>query len=251
MKTDVNAPHPEWIVPIWSAPVRVRALVTTRSGGVSSGAQASLNLGANTDDDPENVARNRAIVRACLPAEPKWLKQVHGTEVVEAECIEAGIEADGAVAHMPGQVLAVLTADCLPVLLCHRDAHAIGIAHAGWRGLAAGVIENTVRAMRVNVVDIVAYLGPGIGPAVYEVGAEVREAFVLADARAADAFSPRPSGNKYLADLYALARQRLLRLGVEQIHGGGFCTFSDERFFSFRRERNTGRMASLIWIEDE
>ena len=251
MKTGVNAPHPEWIVPDWPAPARVRALVTTRAGGVSEGAHASLNLGTNTDDDPANVARNRAIVSTYLSAEPKWLRQVHGTKVVEAERIEAGVEADGAVAHTRGQVLAVLTADCLPVLFCDRDAQAIGIAHAGWRGLAAGVIENTVRTMRVNAGEIVAYLGPGIGPAVYEVGAEVREAFVLADTRAVDAFSPRPGGNKYLANLYTLARQRLLCLGVEEIHGGGFCTFSDERFFSFRRERNTGRMASLIWIENE
>jgi YfiH family protein len=225
---------------------------------VSTGAYAGLNLGARVGDDPGCVARNRAIVRACLPAEPRWMRQVHGTAVIEvgpapphADADAKAItefEADAAVARTPRQVCAVLTADCLPVLLCDREGSVVGIAHAGWRGLAAGIIDGVVRAMNAPPQDLMAYLGPGIGPRSYEVGAEVREAFVRRDARAAAAFAPRPGG-KYLADLYALVRQRLTAAGVGEIHGGEFCTMSEARFFSFRRDRNTGRMASLIWIE--
>ena len=259
------APHPDWIVPDWPAPRRVRALVTTRSGGVSTGAFAGLNLGERVGDDPECVARNRAIVRACLPAAPQWMRQVHGTAVIELRAdasadvaadiradadadAKAEVEADAAVARAPRQVCAVLTADCLPVLLCHRDGSVVGIAHAGWRGLAAGVIDAVVRAMNAPPGNLMAYLGPGIGPRAYEVGGEVREVFVRQDVRAAAAFAPLPGG-KFLADLYALARQRLAAAGVGEIHGGEFCTLSEARFFSFRRDRNTGRMASLIWIE--
>ena len=245
-------PHPDWMVPDWPAPGRVRALITTRSGGVSTGAYAGLNLGERVGDDPECVARNRSILRACLPAEPRWMRQVHGTAVIEAEGapmeVKAEVEADAAVARMPRQVCAVLTADCLPVLLCDRSGSVVGIAHSGWRGLAAGIIDGVVRAMSAPPGNLMAYLGPGIGPRAYEVGGEVREAFVRQDAQAAAAFAPRPGG-KYLADLYALARQRLAAAGVGEVHGGGFCTWSEARFFSFRRDRNTGRMASLIWIE--
>ena len=241
-------PHPDWIVPDWPAPARVRALVTTRSGGVSTGGYASLNLGERVGDDPECVARNRAILRACLPVEPQWMRQVHGTAVIEAERVNTEVEADAAVARTRRQICAVLTADCLPVLLCDRSGSVVGIAHAGWRGLAAGIIDGVVRAMNAPPENLMAYLGPGIGPRSYEVGGEVRAAFVRQDARAAAAFAPRPGG-KYLADLYALARQRLAAAGVGEVHGGEFCTSSEARFFSFRRDRNTGRMASLIWIE--
>jgi YfiH family protein len=244
-----RAPHPDWIVPDWPAAGRVRALVTTRSGGVSSGPFATLHLGARVGDDPGCVARNRATLRACLPAEPAWMKQVHGTTVVDPERVEQGTEADATVTRAPGVVCAVTTADCLPVFLSERRGNAVGVAHAGWRGLAAGVIESTVRAMREDPGELIAYIGPGIGPRRYEVGDDVRRAFVGRDERAATAFAPRGDG-KFLADLYGLARGRLASAGVGRVFGGGFCTASEERFFSFRRDRTTGRMASLIWIED-
>ena len=242
------APHPEWIIPDWPAPKRVRAFVTTRSGGVSAGAYASLNLGARVGDDPGHVARNRTILRNCLPAEPAWLKQVHGTAVVDAARAPAEAEADGAVTREEQVVCAVLTADCLPVLFCDRGGSAVGIAHAGWRGLAAGILENTVRAMYVPADRLIAYIGPGIGAQAYEVGEDVREAFVRANPGAAAAFSAKQNG-KFLADLYLLARSRLAAAGVAEIRGGGFCTATEQRFFSFRRDGITGRMASLIWLE--
>ncbi|HXZ53991.1 MAG TPA: peptidoglycan editing factor PgeF [Burkholderiales bacterium] len=244
-----SAPHRDWIVPDWPAAGRVRALVTTRSGGVSSGPFATLNLGARVGDDPGCVARNRAILRACLPAEPAWMRQVHGTAVVDPERAPSGAEADAAVTRAPGVVCAVTTADCLPVFLSDRSGSVVGIAHAGWRGLAAGVIESAVRAMSAPPGDLIAYIGPGIGARRYEVGEEVREAFVANDPAAAAAFAPSREG-RYLADLYALARGRLTAAGVGATYGGGYCTASEERFFSFRRDRPTGRMASLIWIED-
>src|SRR5438876_9737222 len=244
-----RAPHPDWIAPDWPAAGRVRALITTRAGGVSSGDFASLNLGARVGDDPQRVARNRAILRACLPAEPAWMKQVHGTVVVDAAKATPDTEADGAVARASGSVCAVLTADCLPVLLSDRAGKTVGIAHAGWRGLAAGIIESVVRAMDVSPQDLIAYIGPGIGPRNYEVGEDVRRAFVGKDPDAAAAFASRQNG-KYLADLYALARQRPEAAGVAEVHGGGLCTAGDERLFSFRRVGNTGRMASLVWTEE-
>lgn len=242
------APHPEWIVPDWPAPGHVRALVTTRSGGVSTGAYESLNLGARVGDDPAHLARNRAILRRCLPAEPAWLRQVHGTAVVDVARAPAETEADGAVTREEQVVCAVLTADCLPVLFCDRDGSAVGIAHAGWRGLAAGILENTVRAMRMPPDRLIAYIGPGIGAQAYEVGEDVRDAFVRASLGAAAAFSGKSNG-KFLADLYFLARSRLAAAGLAEICGGGFCTASEKRFFSFRRDGITGRMASLIWLE--
>jgi YfiH family protein len=245
-----RVPHPDWIVPEWPAPKRVRSLVTTRAGGTSVGKFASLNLSERVGDDPGCVARNRAILRACLPAEPAWMRQVHGTAVIDAERATADTEADAAVARHPGAVCAVMIADCLPVLLSDRAARTVGIAHAGWRGLAAGVIENTVRAMDSSAEDLIAYIGPGIGPRRYEVGEEVRAAFVDRDRSAASAFSPRRDG-KYLADLYTLARARLAAAGVTEVYGGGHCTASEERFFSFRRDGATGRMASLVWLEGE
>ena len=228
---------------------RVRALITTRAGGVSSGEFASLNLSARVGDDPQRVARNRAILNACLPAEPAWVKQVHGTVAIDAVKATPETEADGLVTHAAGAVCAVLTADCLPVLLADRAGKTVGIAHAGWRGLAAGIIENVVRAMDVPASDLVAYVGPGIGPQRYEVGEDVRQAFVSKEPVAAAAFVSRQNG-RYLADLHKLARQRLSAAGVDEVHGASVCTVSDGRFFSFRRDRVTGRMASLVWLAE-
>jgi YfiH family protein len=228
----------------------VRALITTRAGGVSSGKFASLNLSARVGDDPQCVARNRAILRACLPAEPAWVKQVHGATVIEVARATPDAEADGVVTQDIGPVCAMMTADCLPVLLSDRAGNSVGIAHAGWRGLAGGIVENVVQAMGVPPRDLIAYIGPGIGARRYEVGENVHQAFVDTDPAAARSFAPRQSG-KYLVDLYGLARQRLAAAGVAEVYGGEFCTASEGRFFSFRRDQTTGRMASLIWLEDD
>jgi len=244
----MNSPA-DWIVPDWPAPERVRALITTRSGGASRGIYADFNLGERVGDDARAVTKNREALRGLLPSEPVWLRQVHGTRVVEAVPGSLGEEADAAVARAPGRVCAVLTADCLPVLLADEGGTVVGIAHAGWRGLAAGVIENVVRAMGVAPESLIAYLGPAIGAAAYEVGTDVFDAFVLANSDAAGAFLPHGSG-KFLADLNLLARQRLTRLGVGSIHGGNLCTYRDTgRFYSYRRDGVTGRMASLVWME--
>jgi len=245
-----SPPHPEWITPDWPVPPSVRSLITTRAGGVSSGAFASLNLGEGAGDDPRHVARNREILRRFLPSEPLWLRQVHGAVAIDASDATPDVEADGAVAHAAGAVCAVLTADCLPVLLADCGGQAVGIAHAGWRGLAGGIIGSVVRRMAVRARDLIAYIGPGIGPHRYEVGEDVRLAFLGTDPDAERAFAPCRNG-KYLADLCQIARGRLESAGVAEIHGGGFCTASEERFFSYRRDRITGRMASLVWLEKD
>ena len=238
-----------WIEPDWPAPARVRALITTRAGGVSRGAYAGLNLGLGSGDDADDVARNRASLRKWLPAEQLWLRQVHGTTVAAADTAQGTPDADAATARAPGRVCAVLTADCLPLLLCDEAGTTVAAVHAGWRGLCAGVIEQTLRAMNRPPQTLLAYLGPAIGPAAFEVGAEVRAAFIAADAQAEAAFAPGKPG-KFYADLYALARVRLERSGVARIYGGGYCTYSErERFYSYRRDGATGRMASLIWIQ--
>jgi len=249
---------PDWILPEWPAPAGVRALASTRAGGVSQGAFAGLNLAAHVGDDPRHVAVNRLLLSRMLPAEPLWLRQVHGTRVLAAlhgidpagpgaEGPEA--EADACVAHRPGRVCAVLTADCLPVLFCDDAGSVVGAAHAGWRGLAAGVLENTVAAMGVLPDRLMAWLGPAIGQPAFEVGSEVREAFTSRDPRAAGAFLAR-DGGKWSCDLAALARQRLEAAGVTRAFGGGLCTFSaPRRFYSYRRDGATGRMAALIWLE--
>lgn len=238
--------------PQWPAAERVHAASTTRLGGVSSPPFQSLNLGARTADHPDAVAENRRRLRhaLALPEEPRWLAQVHGTRVVAAEQVDRDItEADAAVSQQAGTVCAVLTADCLPVLLCDHAGTAVAAAHAGWRGLAAGVLEATVAAMDRPGKELLAWLGPAIGPAAFEVGDEVREAFLAADPGAGGAFRPSPEG-RWLADLYTLARRRLTACGVRQVHGGGFCTFTDaKRFHSYRRDGASGRMASLIWLE--
>jgi YfiH family protein len=243
----LNNIHPDWIVPDWPAPANVRAFVTTRAGGASVGPYAGFNLGLRTADDPAAVAANRAALRALVPGEPVWLKQVHGSRVVDADAPPAAPEADAAVARNPGTVCAVLVADCVPVLLTDRAGSRVGIAHAGWRGLAGGVVENTLREMQRPPADLLAFLGPGIGPRAFEVGSDVRDAFVGVDPGAESAFVAHRPG-KWLADLFALARRRLARAGVSRVFGGGLCTWSDpERFFSHRRNPVTGRMAAVIW----
>ena len=240
---------PEFIVPDWPVPPSVRAAVTTRMAGVSTAPFTSLNLAMHVGDDAVAVAENRRRVRAALelPSEPRWLMQVHGTTVAMPGNNETG-SADAAVAFEPGQVCAVLVADCLPVFLANRAGDRVGLAHAGWRGLAAGVVEATVAALATDPAELVAWLGPALGPTAFEVGAEVREAFVALRPEAAGAFS-RSVGGRFLADLSALARGRLSACGVAEVHGGGQCTFSDPaRFYSYRRDGRTGRMAALAWL---
>jgi len=232
--------NPEWIIPDWPAPPSVRALVTTRSG---------------QDDDPQAAAIGRQHLRQeipGLPADPLWLNQVHGIEVQAAENVRHGVKpvADACAAHTPGLVCAVRTADCLPLLLCDRDGTSVAAAHAGWRGLAAGVIEASVSAMQAEPARLLAWMGPAIGPAAFEVGDEVRSIFCQHDPRAAEAFAAHRPG-KWLCNLYQLARQRLAALGVHQVSGGEWCTFSDpQRFYSYRRDGSTGHMASLIWLQE-
>ncbi len=243
--------NPSWIIPDWPAPSNVRAVQTTRDGGVSVGAYATLNLGDHVGDDPLAVARNRALLRATLPAEPVWLKQVHGNIVADADRTVGVPEADAALARQPGKICVVMTADCLPLLLCDEAGTVVAAAHAGWRGLADGVVEATVKAMKVAPERLLVWLGPAIGPAAFEVGEEVRQAFMAHDPEAAKAFVPRSplAAQKWLADIYLLARQRLAMLGVKRVYGGGLCTYTDaQKFYSYRRDQATGRMASLIWL---
>ncbi len=240
--------NPDWIVPDWPAPAQVSALATTRAGGVSTSPYAGLNLGGHVGDDPASVAQNRAILRAALPAEPVWLTQVHGIAVLDADGGIASTETDASMTRRAGQVCAVLTADCLPVLFCDRDGSVVAAAHAGWRGLVGGMLEATVAAMQVPADSVMAWLGPAIGAQAFEVGDEVREAFVAVQPQASAAFVAQRRG-KWLADIYALARLRLQRIGVTRIYGGGACTYSEAaRFYSYRRDGATGRMASLIWL---
>ena len=226
---------PEVIVPEWPAPPRVRAFVTTRALG-----------------DMRKGAVGRERLRALLPAAPLWLHQVHGTRVHDAHLARpaaAALEGDSFVLRGPGPVCAIQAADCMPVLLAGDGGEAVGLAHAGWRGLAAGVIEATLEAMAVPPQRVIAWLGPAIGPRVYEVGNEVRDAFLAGDAAAAAAFvATRP--HHWLLDLYAIARQRLARAGITRVFGGTLCTYSDRaQFFSFRRDRTSERMAALAWLE--
>lgn len=238
-----------WIVPDWPAPASVKALSTTRAGGVSAAPYLSLNLGTHVGDLPERVAENRARVCRLLPAEPCWLNQIHGNGVVDAAMVTGVPDADAAVSRKPGAVCVVMTADCLPVLLCDRAGRVVAAAHAGWRGLHGGVIEATVSAMGVVPSDLLVWLGPAIGPEAFEVGDEVREAFISQYAESADAFRPVTQSGKWLADIYLLARLRLARLGVTGVYGGDACTVRDvERFFSYRRDGVTGRMGSFVWL---
>jgi len=241
---------PDWLTPDWPAPGRVRAASTLRTGGVSAGPWTSLNLGAHVGDDPAAVTANRRLLVEALglPSEPRWLQQVHGTRVAGCDW-QPGCEADAAVTDQPGDVCVVMTADCLPVLLCNRAGTRVAAAHAGWRGLAAGVLERSAGAFADPPGDLLAWLGPAIGPGAFEVGEEVRQAFCAKDPGAAVAFAPSVQAGHWLADLYSLARRRLAACGVNAVYGGGECTYSDAaRYFSFRRDGTTGRMASLVWL---
>jgi hypothetical protein len=237
-----------FITPDWPAPVNVKALQTTRNGGVSTGVYASLNLGDHVKDHPQHVAANRQLLSGYLPSEPVWLNQVHGVRVIDAalsSCLES---ADASFATRKQVVCVTMTADCLPVLLCDQAGTAVAAIHAGWRSLCDGVIEATVAAMPVQASQLMAWLGPAIGPEAFEVGSEVRAQFMAQDAQAELAFQPK--GDKWLGDLYAIARQRLQTLGITQVYGGGRCTFNEpENFFSYRRDGDTGRMGCFIWLE--
>jgi purine-nucleoside/S-methyl-5'-thioadenosine phosphorylase / adenosine deaminase len=242
-----------WLEPEWPAPPGVRALSTFRNGGVSTARYGSLNLGDHVGDSLQAVGENRRRLKAAaeLPAEPAWLTQVHGTNVVDLDRAVVGPvgPADAAFTRRRGRVCAILTADCLPIMLAADSGDLVAAAHAGWRGLAGGVIEATVKALQVAPERLMAWLGPAIGPEHFEVGAEVREAFVTGDLGAETAFVPNARG-RFMADLNALARRRLAALGVSRIYGGGHCTYADEeRYFSHRRHGVTGRQASLIWLE--
>jgi YfiH family protein len=245
---------PAFLYPGWPAPANVRALSTTRSGGISTGSFASLNFGLHVGDDPAAVAANRSWLRrsAHLPGEPVWLEQQHGIRVLDLDkhgSGETSLEADAAIASDAGRVCAILTADCLPVLLTDRAGTRVAAAHAGWRGLAAGIIEQTVAAMAMPGSDLLAWLGPCIGAAYFEIGPEVRDALLTKDPGASDCFRPGRD-DRWHADLQALARRRLLALGVSSVSAAAACTYSDSRrFFSHRRDAPCGRMATLVWLE--
>jgi len=245
---------PEYgIRPDWPAPENVRSLQTIRIGGVSPSPYDSFNLGDHVGDAPQAVAQNRQQLAALMPSEPVWLQQVHGTLVADADNAGCLIQADAAFARRRGTVCVVMTADCLPVLLCDEAGSAVAAVHAGWKGLAAGVIESAVAAIGVAPHKLLAWLGPAISQRAFEVGEDVRTTFMAHDVQAAEAFiaaSHVGGVDKYFADIYLLARQRLHALGVQQIYGGEHCTYSNsERYFSYRRDSVTGRMGSFIWLE--
>lgn len=242
-----------WIVPDWPAPAGVRAASTLRTGGVSPPPWHTLNLGARCGDGAECVAENRhrTAVALGLPAQPAWLRQVHGRDVLElsGEPAPDEPEADAAVTSAPGRVLAVLTADCLPVLFCAASGGRVGVAHAGWRGLAAGVLEAAVEALGRPPAELLAWIGPGIGQDAYEVGPQVRAACIAGHPEAGPAFRPA-EGDRWRLDLAGLARAQLEALGVGRVYGGRWCTASDPaRFFSHRRDGRSGRMATLVWLD--
>lgn len=237
------------IIPDWPAPANVRALQTTRAGGISKPPYDSLNLGMHVGDAPLDVAANRQRLNRYVPTEPVWLNQVHGIEVVDASTASCVPDADAAFARTRHTICAVMTADCLPILLCDQAGTIVAAVHAGWRSLLDGVIEATVQAMNKPGNELLAWLGPAIGPDAFEVGDEVRAAFIERDAKAEQAFKPAVSG-KWFGDIFLLGRQRLSNTGVTAVYGGGLCTYHDaKRFFSFRRDEVTGRMASLIWLD--
>ena len=255
MSLPQRAAPPGVLVPDWPAPKAVHAAFTLRTGGVSAPPYDSLNIGAHVGDASEAVAENRRRVSAHLklPAEPLWLEQVHGIEVLDLDAARLLVSAapptaDAAIARRTGNVCVMQVADCMPVLFASRDGSAVAAAHAGWRGLAAGVLEKAVARLAVAPGGLIAWLGPAIGPAHFEVGGEVRAAFLAHDAAAAGAFSPNSRG-RWQCDLAALARRRLERAGVSAVFGGDWCTYSDPlRFFSYRRDGQCGRMAALIWL---
>ena len=236
-----------WLTPDWPAPASVRACVTTREGGVSEAPFDSLNLGDHVDDRLEAVAENRRRLTDHFSIKPAWLQQVHGIAVAQAD---PGIvaTADASWTATPGIACAAMTADCLPALFCNRAGTRVAAAHAGWRGLAAGVLEATLDTLDVPAEDVLVWLGPAIGPKAFEVGPEVREVFINQLPEAAEAFVPSNNAGKFMADIYLLARLRLAERGVTAVYGGGFCTVTDPRFFSYRRAARTGRFASLVWL---
>lgn len=244
-------PQQHLIVPDWPVPSNVRAVTTTRQGGVSDAPYDSFNLAMHVGDSPEHVQQNRQ--RLCealnLKVPPCWLQQVHSNKVVEVEVSAEAIEADASISRRPEHACVVMTADCLPVLFCDQKGSVVAAAHAGWRGLADGILENTIAAMQVAESEIMAWMGPAIGPQVYEVGSEVYEAFVDQTVAARSAFTETRQGH-YLMDIYQLARQRLHAIGLHHIYGGEYCSLSNsEQFYSYRRDGVTGRMASLIWLQ--
>ncbi len=241
----------DFITPNWPAPANVKALQTTRIGGVSLAPYDSLNFGMHVKDDPLHAAQNRQLLSQFLPSEPVWLNQVHGVRVVDAANTDCIPNADASFTTRSNVVCVAMTADCLPVLLCDQAGARVAAVHAGWRGLCDGVIEATVKAMQIDGENLMAWLGPAIGPQAFEVGAEVRAQFIEKDTQAESAFVQ--NGDKWLGDLYKIAKQRLSNLGVTQIYGGQdnngeFCTYTDKaRFFSYRRDIDTGRMGTFIW----
>jgi polyphenol oxidase len=238
----------DWLIPDWPAPARVKACVTTRTGGVSLAPFDSLNLGDHVEDSPAAVAENRRRLTDHFSIQPAWLQQVHGIAVAHADPVTVAT-ADASWSATPGIACAAMTADCLPALFCDRAGTRVAAAHAGWRGLAAGVLEATVESLAVDPAEVLVWLGPAIGPKAFEVGPEVREVFVQQLPDAAQAFVPSHNAGKFMADIYLLARLRLAQCGVTAVYGGGFCTVTDPRFFSYRRSPRTGRFASLVWLE--
>lgn len=244
----MNDLTPSLLIPDWPAPAGVRACVTTRAGGVSLPPYETFNLGDHVGDAPQAVAENRKRLTEACSADPAWLKQVHGLAVAYAnpQLID---EADASWTDTPGIACAVMTADCLPALFCDRAGTRVAAAHAGWRGLAGGVLEATLDTLDSDPAEILVWLGPAIGPQAFEVGAEVREAFIAVHPQADEAFAPGAQPGKFMADIYKLARIRLAARGVTAVYGGGHCTVTDPRFFSYRRASTTGRFASLVWLE--
>ncbi len=236
------------LIPDWPAPARVKACVTTRSGGVSLAPFDSLNLGDHVEDNLQAVLENRRRLTDAFAIQPAWLRQVHGVSVVEADPSRT-VEADGSWTSTPGIACTSMTADCLPALFCNRAGTRVAAAHAGWRGLAAGVLEATVERLDARPEDVLVWLGPAIGPQAFEVGPEVREAFMRQLPATAEAFVPSRNPGKFMADIYQLARLRLAARGITEVYGGGLCTVTDPRFFYYRRNSRTGRFASLIWLE--
>lgn len=248
----------QFIVPEWEGmPPNVGTLSTLRSGGFSmlpyddGQGGGGLNLGTHVGDDSATVLQNRQLLRSALPSEPAWLNQIHGATVVDAALLTGTVDADASISTVPGVVCVIQTADCLPVLFCDLAGKVVGAAHAGWRGLASGVLQNTAAAMRrAGAEELIAWMGPAIGPDRFEVGDDVRQVFIESDAAAGQAFAPIPgSAGKHLADIYRLATLSMLKAGVTHVFGGGLCTVSDKaRFYSFRRDKTTGRMATCIWL---
>ena len=242
-----------FIEPNWPAPQHIKALTTTRTGGYSKDTYASFNLADHVGDDPIHVQKNRALLKSALalPHEPRWLMQTHSALVVAADAVTTPIEADASYTSKPNSICCVLSADCLPLLLCHKNGDCVAAIHAGWRGLLSGIIENTVHAMPTPPTTLLAWLGPAIGPSRFEVGQEVFEKYITQHSENSNAFTPTTTG-KWLADIYALATIRLLNLGVTEIYGGQFCTINDKQFYSRRRDgKQSGRMASLIYIQEQ